>query len=152
MEYIHHDIKNKKDSDFKRIFIAFLFPLIIILLAGFIWLYNPSEAENRIFYLFCPLNKLTGIYCPGCGSTRSITALLHMDFLGAIRDNALMVLILGPIVSYSIFRGYLKILFQRDILPPIVLKKTVIIILAITVFVFTILRNIPAWPFYYLIP
>lgn len=152
MEFIHDDIKNKKDSDFTRILLAILLPALLILFACFIWLYNPLEAENRNFYLFCPLNKLTGIYCPGCGSTRAMEALLHLDILKAIRDNALMVFVLGPITVYSMLKGYLKILFRRDILPPIVLRKTSIIMIAVIVFIFTILRNIPVWPFFYLIP
>lgn len=36
----------------------------------------------------CPFNTVTGLYCPGCGITRSITALLQGDPLAALRYNA----------------------------------------------------------------
>ena len=38
----------------------------------------------------CPIHSLTGFFCPGCGSTRSVRALLDGDLQLAIHNNALM--------------------------------------------------------------
>lgn len=39
-------------------------------------------------YPVCPLFRLTGLYCPGCGGLRSAHAFVHGDLLAALRDNA----------------------------------------------------------------
>jgi hypothetical protein len=39
-------------------------------------------------YPVCPLLRLTGLYCPGCGGLRSAHAFIHGDFLAALQDNA----------------------------------------------------------------
>lgn len=35
----------------------------------------------------CPLNRITGIPCPGCGMTRAYLSLLRLDFAAAFRFN-----------------------------------------------------------------
>ena len=53
-------------------------PPVVILLG--ILLYRPLlvlEQAAADYVFFCPLHDLTGLYCPGCGGTRSLTALLH---------------------------------------------------------------------------
>ncbi|MGW1165046.1 DUF2752 domain-containing protein [Streptomyces sp. NPDC001153] len=47
---------------------------------------DPNEPGH---YPVCPLYRLTGLYCPGCGGLRSAHALVHGDLLTALRDNAL---------------------------------------------------------------
>ncbi|MEU5362886.1 DUF2752 domain-containing protein [Streptomyces sp. NPDC005925] len=42
-------------------------------------------------YPACPLLRLTGIYCPGCGGLRSAHAVVHGDLTAALQDNALAV-------------------------------------------------------------
>lgn len=42
-------------------------------------------------YPVCPLFRLTGLYCPGCGGLRSAHALAHGELLRALGDNALVV-------------------------------------------------------------
>jgi hypothetical protein len=42
----------------------------------------------------CPLRALTGLYCPGCGSTRCLHALLHGEVPMAFAMNPLLVLAL----------------------------------------------------------
>src|SRR3954454_6715325 len=42
-------------------------------------------------YPVCPLYRLTGIYCPGCGGLRSAHSFIHGDLLAALQDNALAV-------------------------------------------------------------
>lgn len=44
--------------------------------------------------LICVFYKLTGLYCPGCGSGRASAALLHLDFAAAFKHNLLYVLLL----------------------------------------------------------
>lgn len=40
----------------------------------------------------CPVHALTGLYCPGCGSTRCLHALLHGDLPLALAMNPLLVI------------------------------------------------------------
>ena len=35
----------------------------------------------------CPILKLTGWYCPGCGATRMLVSLAGLDFSAAVREN-----------------------------------------------------------------
>lgn len=52
--------------------------------------YEPLLAVERFaadYIFYCPLYDLTGLYCPGCGGTRSLTALLHGDILLALHEN-----------------------------------------------------------------
>ena len=37
----------------------------------------------------CTFRRITGLYCPGCGSTRALTRLVHGDVAGAFRYNPL---------------------------------------------------------------
>lgn len=41
----------------------------------------------------CPIYAFTGIYCPGCGGQRAVSAILHGDFAGALDQNALIFVI-----------------------------------------------------------
>lgn len=46
----------------------------------------------------CPFRALTGLYCPGCGTTRLCMALLCGDWRGAWHANA-MLLCLFPLLT-----------------------------------------------------
>ena len=46
----------------------------------------------------CPFHSVTGLYCPGCGATRALHALVHFDVAGALAMNPLLVLAL-PFVA-----------------------------------------------------
>jgi hypothetical protein len=50
----------------------------------------------------CPLHALTGLYCPGCGSTRALHALLHADFAQAMAMNPLLVLALPVLAAMAL--------------------------------------------------
>ncbi len=53
-----------------------------------VFFFNPS---THGFYPVCLFHVLTGLNCPGCGMTRALHALLHGNFLLALKDNALFV-------------------------------------------------------------
>ena len=96
--------------------------------------------------LFCPFYELTGLYCPGCGSGRALTALLHGHVREAPGHNPLLFL-LGVPCGVLFARAYLRFVF-----PGLGLRKTVLpvwtgyaalgLILA-----FWLLRNLPGVTF-----
>ena len=53
-----------------------------------IYLFDPTHHH---FYPICQFHRLTGWYCPGCGMTRALYALLHGQWLTACHDNILLV-------------------------------------------------------------
>ena len=42
----------------------------------------------------CPFRELTGLYCPGCGNTRSIIHLLDGDILMSLRYNIVPIILI----------------------------------------------------------
>jgi hypothetical protein len=55
---------------------------------GYVAAVDPNEPGH---YPACPLLRVTGLYCPGCGGLRSAHALAHGDLATALTDNALAV-------------------------------------------------------------
>jgi len=57
--------------------------------AGILFSFDPDRYG---FYPVCYFHAITGLNCPGCGSTRAIHQLLHGNVLAAARLNLLVVL------------------------------------------------------------
>ena len=70
---------NKRD----RLIIAAVIPCVLLML------FMCRERFMRLAELMpeCSVYKYTGYYCPGCGNTRSVRALMHGDILLALRNN-----------------------------------------------------------------
>lgn len=88
----------------------------------------------------CLWNEMTGLYCPGCGITRMLIAMIQLDFYQAFRYNPfLFLLIIFGIVYilYSLFK-FKKI--ER------INSKLLFVILIITI-LFGVLRNISCFSF-----
>ena len=83
----------------------------------------------------CIFNKITGLYCPGCGITRMFISILKLDYKGAFRYNPFVFVLL---ILYLIFLLINSILKRKIKITNIIFY--IIIVLAI---VFGILRNIP---------
>ena len=49
-----------------------------------------AAAAMYLLRLGCPLLRLTGIPCPGCGMTRAVLALLRGDFAGALQLHGMV--------------------------------------------------------------
>lgn len=52
-----------------------------------LWLCAPMLIAFGKALPSCPVNTLTGLYCPGCGITRSIVTLYAGDILLSLRSN-----------------------------------------------------------------
>lgn len=87
----------------------------------------------------CKFHELTGLYCPGCGSTRALFSLLHGDLMSSLHNNLLLIPCGLTVVL---------LIVKKDLSPN---RYTAIVIVAVLV-VFMILRNIPCMPFTLLAP
>lgn len=65
---------------------------------------DPNEPGH---YPVCPLFRLTGILCPGCGGLRSAHAFAHGDLAGALGANAMAV------AGYLVFAGFTALWLVR---------------------------------------
>ncbi|MFE9447680.1 DUF2752 domain-containing protein [Streptomyces sp. NPDC006739] len=91
-------------------------------------------------YPVCPLYRLTGLYCPGCGGLRSAHAFIHGDFLGALRDNAAGVAAyLGFAVLWTVW--VVRAVRGRPV--PTELGRTQMWTVGALLLVFTLVRNLP---------
>lgn len=87
----------------------------------------------------CPLHELTGLYCPGCGSTRALHCLVRGNLSGALAYNPLMV------VSIPVLTFY--VVYQSRIRRPWMSWAALVIVVA-----FGVARNLPWAPFTLLAP
>ena len=83
-----------------------LISLFVILAAG-AWVVYTFAPSAYGFYPRCPFKLLTGLDCPGCGSTRALHHLLHGQVGEAFRLNPMlfgMMFVFGLALP-SILRG-----------------------------------------------
>ncbi|MEO8116384.1 MAG: DUF2752 domain-containing protein, partial [Bacteroidota bacterium] len=91
------------------------------------------------------------LYCPGCGSQRALSALLHGNFIDALHDNLLAMISL-PVLIFAAIVYSMNFFRQKKLKQSIFYKTWFVWLVLASVIVFTILRNIPAFPFSMLAP
>ncbi|WP_211233956.1 DUF2752 domain-containing protein [Chitinilyticum litopenaei] len=98
-------------------------------------------------FLPCIFYELTGFYCPGCGATRAVYALLHLDPARALRKNALLVLVGLPLLAFTLLNhlGPRRLLALRA-------EGRLWAAFGVLALLFAVLRNIPQAPFNLLAP
>ena len=101
-----------------------------------LFLHDPSSTS---FFVPCLFRQLTGFYCAGCGSLRALHHILHGDIPRAWKMNPLL-------VAFLPFFGVLVLV------PRIRYSRWIPAVVAVVVIAYTILRNVPAWPFVLLAP
>ena len=113
----------------------------VIVIAG-IAIYSTFDPSTVRFFPRCTFLTLTGLKCPGCGTQRAIHALLHGNFLEAVRFNAMMVASVPLLALY----GYAEIVrkskprfYNKVNSTPIILTIFVLVVL------WWILRNVFGW-------
>ncbi|TDH28763.1 DUF2752 domain-containing protein [Segetibacter sp. 3557_3] len=127
-------------------------PIILGITVLFIaLLYFFIDARYSTIFPRCPFNLVTGLLCPGCGSQRAISAILHGDFLHALRLNLLLVLSL-PLIVYSALVHTLNAFRTIQLRQTIFYSPLFVKLFLAAVILFWVLRNIPVYPFTLLAP
>ena len=91
----------------------------------------------------CQFYNWTGLYCPGCGATRAVIALMSGDILLSLRQNALIVVLL--LVALALYiELLLKVVFEKRFKSPVLNLKFLWIFLIVFA-IYSVVRNfIPA--------
>ena len=116
--------------------------VISILIASFLVLIGYYFlSTNYNITIPCLFHLITGFYCPGCGTTRLVFALLNGHVSEAYNYNRLFFILLPFIVMYGVYKIYIYILDKED---KIICKipNVLIYMLLFIVMMFGVLRNI----------
>ena len=116
-----------------------LIPLSIMLLAIAPWL---SERMPS-----CLFHEKTGLFCPGCGATRSALDLSNGDWFGAMRNNVLFVSSLGLSGVWILVSAVSEKFPEVKKLRVFRFRLWFLWWILATFITFTLLRNIPVMDF-----
>lgn len=109
-------------------------PIVILT----IFLYRDTVLSLLPFIPACSIYQAFDVYCPACGNTRSVTALLQGDLLTSLRYN-----IVPALLTLLLLLGYLELVafsFSKPVrlLPR---KLSFYLILIVLLILYFILRN-----------
>ncbi len=112
--------------------------------AGLFWVWSTKDGTGIGFP--CLVHELTGLYCSGCGASRALRAILHLQFYKALRYNAVFTLLAPFFAAYFLAVGYSLVRYGEDRVSRRVPVMPLWLILA-AVLAFGILRNLPIFSF-----
>lgn len=123
--------------------------LIALIAAGLLYFF----ADARTSYIFpkCIFYSITGLYCPGCGSQRAFSSLLHGDVLQALNYNLLFIICL-PLLLYSAVVRVINVYRNAELEQGIFYSGFFVKMLLALIMIFWIARNLPLYPFSLLAP
>ncbi len=114
----------------------------ILIGAAYLFVFEPGRTG---FFPACPFRTLTGLDCPGCGSTRGLHQLVHGNFIAAFEFNPLLI-ILVPLSLYMLFLWTRSAITGRP-MPQVSIPSSYVWTFVVVVFGFWIFRNTPFYPF-----
>ena len=89
---------------------------LIPIISAFVFLFHDKILSALRYFPKCRYYETLGIYCPGCGCTRSVVSLLHGNIISSIRNNpaiiffSLILTLLYIELTASIFNLKLKLI------------------------------------------
>lgn len=102
---------------------------------GYVGLVDPHRPGA--LFPACPFKLLTGWNCPACGGLRMTHDLLHGDLSAAVVDNVFLLIGLPVLALWGFWRRRHG---QRAFTP------VVLVVIAVTALVWTVVRNLPGFP------
>lgn len=130
-----------------RVGVVLVGGLLLAGAAAFVAVVPPTAGS---FYPKCEFHQLTGLHCPGCGLTRSAHHLLTGRPLQAVGDNLFGPLALVWLGWEAGRRGRARLRGRPD--PGWWVRADWVPWLLGALALFTVLRNVPAWPLTLLAP
>jgi hypothetical protein len=106
--------------------------------AGLAVIYAFPPAEHT-FYPRCPLYAGTHLLCPGCGGTRALHEMLHLNLSGALHFNALATVVAPWVLLWLGWCCYQGLRYDR--LPAVPWPRTIALILGLVSVFFAVARN-----------
>ena len=93
----------------------------------------------------CPIRLVTGKYCPGCGLSRMLLAMLRFDFKAAFLANRFLFFLMPVILIYALIKAvrYIKTGKKEQT----VTEQIAVFLVFILTLIFWVLRNMEAFSF-----
>lgn len=126
--------------------------MVAVVILGLMYAFVIDPEGNPDAYFPCTFYTAFSLYCPGCGNTRALHALTHGHIIQAFDYNFLF-----PFAALVLAWYYLvaltTLLFRKRVMwMPQSLPVWSAIAIGVVIVLFTVLRNIPVWPFTILAP
>ena len=112
--------------------------LILLVCVCLFPLYRMVTSALPQIFSGCFLHDRLFLYCPMCGGTRAVNALLHLDILSALRYNAIVAITLPTLLAVDVV---LWIRFFQKKEPLIRYVHWVWIVFSVALVLFFLLRN-----------
>lgn len=93
----------------------------------------------------CPIKLVTGKYCPGCGISRMLLAMLTLDFEAAFHANRLLFFLLPVMLLYGLIKGIHYVKTGKE--GQSRLEQIVILFVCIITIAFWVMRNMEQFSF-----
>lgn len=123
--------------------------ILSMALVGSCFLYYHSPEEK--LWLICPFYRLSGYYCPGCGSGRACYSILHGRIYQAFRYNPLLCVLLPWFALYIAVCAAQWVMYGRETVSRRIPVWLTYVLLA-AVILYGVFRNIRMAPFVLLAP
>ena len=125
--------------------------IVVTTLSLVVMLYFFADARYSSIFPRCIFYSLTGLYCPGSGSQRAFSSLLHGDVWQAVNYNLLAILCL-PLLLYSAVITVINVFRKEQLVQQIFYSTFFVKVLFIAIIIFWIARNVSFYPFNLLAP
>lgn len=115
--------------------------LMLMLAASYAWIgYNGIvRAQGADGVSICIVRTVTGVPCPGCGTTRSVIHVLHGEVLDAVKSNPLGLLAVAALgvlpfwIAVDLARGRASLMHAYDVLNHQLARRAVFVVTVLLV-------------------